>query len=460
MEIRKKTITLVLGLALVLALIYGLWERANRMALANAVEASGHRDFYNLLSSVEQSHVHLGKALASSSPRQQAVHLTEAWNKAAAAQLSLSQPPMPQMKPLNTSKFLAKTSDYAHYLAQKLARGQDLTPEEREQLGRLREEMKKLAGDLRQTESQVAQKGIRWSSFYGTQMPQPLKTIARISLPVQATPSPLEGLINADRRLQTMPSLNYDGPFSDHLERPQPLGLPPGTPSQEEAEAKALDFAQKASSVPFRREEVRRTEGIIPTYSFRLVDSRNPRKVNVDISRHGGVVVSLLNGRPVNPPALNEEMALEKALSFLEAQGFNNMQPTYSIRSGNSQVFTFAPREKGVILYPDQIKVKVALDNGEIVGWDATPYYMAHHHRDLLSPRITPEQAKAKIPSPLEVLGVQLALIPLPGGIEKLAYEVHTKMDDTHYLNYIDALTGEEEKVLQIIDVPGGRLTM
>jgi len=118
------------------------------------------------------------------------------------------------------------------------------------------------------------------------------------------------------------------------------------------------------------------------------------------------------------------------------------------------------PREKGVILYPDQIKVKVALDNGEIVGWDATPYYMAHHHRDLPSPRITPEQAKAKIPSPLEVLGVQLALIPLPGGIEKLAYEVHTKMDDIHYLNYIDALTGEEEKVLQIIDVPGGRLTM
>lgn len=458
----RKITTLVLALALMLAVGWGLWERANRLSLANAVEASGQRDFYNLLSYVEQAQVSMGKFLASSSPRQQAVHLTEAWNQAAAAQHALSQLPTPGIKPINTSKFLAQTSDYSNYLAQKLARGDEITPQEREQLVRLREEMKRLVADLRQTENQVAAKNLRWSSFYSTRMPKPLKTIARFAVPAQAQPSPLDGFVNADRRLQTLPSLNYDGPFSDHLEKPRPLGLKGGQVAQNVAEQKALTFAGDASGGgSYRIHTVRTSNGLLPTYAVNLVDDRRAGvTVNVDVSKQGGEIVSLLNTRSVDTPTLNGVQALERATAFLKSRGFADMQPTYTVRSGNSQVITFAAKKDNVILYPDQIKVKVALDNGEIIGWDATPYYMAHHERQLPRPQLTPDEARAKISSSLKVEGVRLALIPLPGGIEKLTYEVKTKLDDTHYLVYINALTGEEEKVLQIIDVPGGQLTM
>ncbi|WP_258360830.1 germination protein YpeB [Moorella sulfitireducens (nom. illeg.)] len=458
---KRRLTTILLTLALLLAVGWGLWERTNRLTLANAVEAGGQRDFYNLLSYVEQAQVSMGKSLASSSPRQQAVHLTEAWNQAAAAQLSLSQLPTPGIKPINTSKFLSQTSDYSNYLAQKLARGEEITPQEREQLVRLRDEMKRLAADLRQAESQVASKNLRWSSFYSVQMPQPLKTIARLAVPAEARPGPLDGFVNADRRLQTLPSLNYDGPFSDHLEKPRPLGLKGSEIAQAEAERRAQAFANDASGSNYRVQATRTSNGLLPTFALNLIDNRRANvTVHIDVSKQGGEIISLLNTRPVGSPTLDAAKALERARAFLEAHGFANMQPTYTVRTGNSQVITFAAKEGDVILYPDQVKVKVALDNGEITGWDATPYYMAHYDRQLPEPKLTPAEARAKISPGLKVEGVRLALIPLPGGIERLTYEVKTKLDDTYYLSYINAVTGEEEKVLQIIDVPGGQLTM
>ena len=457
----RKLSTILLSLALLLAIGWGLWERANRLTLANAVEAGGQRDFYNLLNYVEQAQVSMGKTLASSSPRQQAVHLTEAWNQAAAAQHSLTQLPTPGFKPVNTSKFLSQTSDYSNYLAQKLARGEEMTPQERQQLASLREEMGRLAADLHQTEGQVAGKTLRWSSFYGFRMPSLPRTIAGRALPVEARPGPLDGFVNTDRRLQTLPSLNYDGPFSDHLEKQRPLGLGGGEVTQAEAERRAMNFSNAASNSNYRVQATRTSNGRIPTFSLRLLDSRRPNvTTHIDVSKQGGQIVSLLNTRPVGAPTLDAAAALEKARAFLQAQGFTGMQPTYTVRTDNNQVITFAAREGDVILYPDQVKVKVALDNGEITGWDATPYYMSHHKRDLPRPKLTPEQARAKINPGIKVEGVRLALIPLPGGQEKLTYEVKTKMDNTYYLNYINALTGEEEKVLQIIDVPGGQLTM
>ncbi|MDN5361934.1 MAG: spore germination protein [Moorella sp. (in: firmicutes)] len=457
----RKLSTLFLALALLVAVGWGLWERANRLTLANAVEAGGQRDFYNLLNYVEQAQVSMGKSLASSSPRQQAVHLTEAWNQAAAAQNSLSQLPTPGFKPVNTSKFLSQTSDYNNYLAQKLARGEEMTPQEWQQLANLKAEMERLAASLHQTEGQVAGKALRWSSFYGTRMPALPRTIARLAVPAQASPGPLDGFINTDRHLQTLPSLNYDGPFSSHLEKQQPLGLGGGEVAQAEAERRATNFSNAASNSTYRVQAIRTSNGRIPAFALRLMDNRRPNvTVNVDVSKQGGQIISLLNTRPVTAPALDASTAQEKARAFLKSQGFGDMQPTYTVRTDNNQVITFAAKEGDVILYPDQVKVKVALDNGEITGWDATPYYMAHHERDLPRPRLTADQARAKINPGVKIEGTRLALIPMPGGSEKLTYEIKTRLDNTSYLTYINAQTGEEEKVLQIVDVPGGQLTM
>ncbi|MDK2820486.1 MAG: spore germination protein [Clostridia bacterium] len=462
LSLTRKVTTIILSLALLLAISWGFWERANRMSLSNAVEAAGQRDFYNLLNYTEQAQVSMGKFLASNSPRQQAVHLTEAWNQAAGAHLSLSQLPTPDIRLINISKFLAQTSDYSNYLARKLARGDELTKQEIKQLIRFRNEMEGLTKELHKIEDQVSNKTIRWSSYYGTRMPQPLKTIANLAVPVEGKPGPLDGFVRTDRHLKNLPTLNYDGPFSDHLEKRKPLGLTGSNISQNEAGRKATAFANDASNSNYNINSTRTSNGRIPAFAFNLIDKNRANvNVNIDVSKQGGQIISMLNTRPVDVPKLDANRVVERATSFLKAHGFDNMEPTYSIRQDNNQLITFAAKEDNIIIYPDQIKVKVALDNGEITGWDATQYYMSHNeNRKIPEPKLTMEEARKKLSPQVKVDNTRLALIPLPGGIEKLCYEFSTKFDDTRYLIYINALTGEEEDILQIVDVPGGQLTM
>jgi len=106
------------------------------------------------------------------------------------------------------------------------------------------------------------------------------------------------------------------------------------------------------------------------------------------------------------------------------------------------------------------VKVKVALDNGQIVGVDAYAYVMSYHDRDLPKPRIAKEEAAKKVSSRLKVRGTRLAVIPLASGREVLAWENDTDLNGDRFLVYINAMTGEEEQILKMIDVDGGTLTM
>jgi len=150
----------------------------------------------------------------------------------------------------------------------------------------------------------------------------------------------------------------------------------------------------------------------------------------------------------------------KKALDFLTKRGFKNMTSAYSEKYENAAIFNFVPLQSGAIIYPDMVKVKVALDNGEVVGFDAKGYYMNHRDRDLKPPKLTEEEAMKKLSRNLKVQSSRLAVIPLENKVEVLTYEFKgTHAGDTFYV-YIDASTGKEVKVLQQVKTYKGDLTM
>jgi germination protein YpeB len=112
-----------------------------------------------------------------------------------------------------------------------------------------------------------------------------------------------------------------------------------------------------------------------------------------------------------------------------------------------------------VLIYPDLLKVKVALDNGEIVGFDAYQYIMSHRKRDIPKPKLTEAEARKKVSGRLNVERVKLAIIPLPGDKEQLCYEFKGKYNQSDYFVYINADTGYEENILKIIKDEDGTLT-
>ena len=104
------------------------------------------------------------------------------------------------------------------------------------------------------------------------------------------------------------------------------------------------------------------------------------------------------------------------------------------------------------------VKVKVALDTGEIVGFDASAYYLNHQDRDIKMPKIDDAEAKSKIKTNFNIDSTRLALIP-KGKEEILCYEFKGKYKDSDFIVYINSQTGQEEQILQIIKNDNGTLT-
>ena len=111
-------------------------------------------------------------------------------------------------------------------------------------------------------------------------------------------------------------------------------------------------------------------------------------------------------------------------------------------------------------MYPDLIKVKVALDNGDVLGIETTGYLNSHEERNLPVVKISKEESKKNINPKLEVASEGLAVIPTEFQTEIFCWEFKGKVDDTEFLVYINAETGREEDILIIQNTPDGILTM
>ena len=111
-------------------------------------------------------------------------------------------------------------------------------------------------------------------------------------------------------------------------------------------------------------------------------------------------------------------------------------------------------------MYPDLIKIKVALDNGEILGIETTGYLSNHEERNLKTAKITKEEAKKKLNKNLNIMSEKMAVIPTEYKTEIFCYEFKGKIDDREFIVYINAETGEEEDILVIYNTPNGVLTM
>ena len=136
------------------------------------------------------------------------------------------------------------------------------------------------------------------------------------------------------------------------------------------------------------------------------------------------------------------------------------MKETYYLKQDGIVTINYAYEQNGIVMYPDLIKLKIALDNGEILGIETTGYLNSHYERNLTEPKITKEQAKSSLNQDLEIFSEGLAVIPTEWKTEILCYEFKGRIDDTDFLGYINAETGREENILVIVDTPNGTLTV
>ena len=128
---------------------------------------------------------------------------------------------------------------------------------------------------------------------------------------------------------------------------------------------------------------------------------------------------------------------------------------------GNVLTVTFCAAQDGVICYPDMVKLSVAMDTGELLRFDATEYRTCHTRRELEPPAMSEAEAAARVPEGLRLLEQRLAVIPSAGTEERFCRELICESDaGEHYLLYFNARTGEQERILLLIEDESGTLAL
>jgi len=444
-------VAVVLAAALILASFFGYNTYTEKKQYQTFLQNSYQRSFRELVTNVENIKLLLEKAEVSASPQQSSALMSQTWMQSYSAAENLGQLPITHVSLSKTEKYLNQVGDYSYSLSRNGARNKNMTEKDMDQISKLRAYAGELLGELHNMEEDVARGKIRFGE---------IRKKGRLALRRASKDAVEVSFGNIEDKFSEYPSLIYDGPFSDNVIEGKPKGLDGEDVSLEKAKEKAKKFVgeDKAGKII----ETSSGKGKIHTYGLEVSpkDKEKGNPINIDITKKGGYVLWMLNPRDIPEKKLTDQQASDKAKKFLKEQGFGDLTETYFLKNDNTTTITFIGVTKdGVLIYPDLLKVKVALDNGEIVGFDAYQYLMSHRKRDIPKPRLTEEEARKKVSPRIKVERVKLAIIPMPGNKEQLCYEFKGKYNNFDYFVYINAEDGSEENILRIIKDENGTLT-
>lgn len=440
-----------IGTILILIIIIGmLVYRMYNMNTDTKNEQNTSYDmaFYQLIDYVENVENFLAKATISTSSEAGAETLTHVWREADLAVSCLSQLPL-NIEQLNkTAKFLNQVSEYSYSLSRKNIYKEELKQEDLDNLNELHKYSLELRDNLNDIADKLSSGQIAWQEVKNNdgEYTRQVDNISQISF------------TDIDNNFNEFAGLIYDGAFSEHIELAEKKGLPDQEISEEEAENIIKDiYKDKIENI---QKNGLIEQGNIPVYQFEIKEKDKEEKTYISISKKGGKIVLLNKNREVIDENLSREEANQIGKDYLKNIGFPDMVETYYQTQENIITINYVYEQNKIAVYPDLIKVKVALDNGEILGIESTGYLNSHEQRTDTKATITKEQAKAKLNPKLEIQSEKLAIIPTEWKTEILCYEFKGKVDETEFLVYINAKNGREENILVIIETPGGVLTM
>ena len=364
------------------------------------------------------------------------------WRESAGAKSALSSLPVSDLQMDNTYRFLSQVGDYAMTISKKVANGGELSFGEEQDA----ETLRLYAGRLREYVDGIQQQ------IQDGQLDILALPTTHQGGDTKGSKSNGFGFEDVEQTMTGYPTLIYDGPFSDHLLDRAPRftrGMEAVTPDD------ALAIAAEASGL--RTSDLTRGDdenSNMPSYTF------NAPGITIGVTKAGGVVSYLINDREIGQQRMSIDGVLQRGLQYLEMLGIPDMRATYYETNDGICTVNYASTSGDIILYPDLVKVGVALDDGSIVFYDARGYIGNHRERSFPAPVLTAEEAAGSVNDSLYIRTSRLALIPTLGGNEVLTYEfLCVTEDEQKLLVYVNTENGAEEQIFLLLETPNGTLT-
>jgi len=436
-----RVITFAVAAAAVLLVKNLMLMKENRSALLS-IENNYSRAIEELSAAADNIRNTLQKELYAGTADMHSKLSQQLWRDSSTAKAALAQLPVEELQLENTYKFLSQVGNYALSVSEKVREGKEVSRQEYDDLSKLYDFSKKLCNDMWALENDIADGKVS--------LTKPSKSSQE-----KSPPSVTDGFTDFEEGFDSYPTLIYDGPFSDHIMEKQPLMI---KGKENVTQDVAHRRASGALGIDIEKLDITLTEnGKMPSFLFTVRDG----SASCAVTKQGGYISYFLKSRDVIEKNISRDEALTAADKCLDSIGISSMKRTYHEEIGNILTVNYAYRQGDVCCYTDLIKVSVAMDNGEIIAYDARGYLVNHCTREFSQELKSVLDLQKKVSPHLTVLSRQLAVIPSDSEEELLCYEYKCETaDGTHVLVYFNALTGKEEQILILFESESGTLTM
>ncbi len=423
--------------------VWGYQEHNEKNSILINAENQYQRAFHDLNYHVNKLHDELGKSVVLNSRKQISPCLTNVWRLSYTAQNDLGQLPLSLMPFNKTEEFLSNVADFSYEVAVRDLQKQPLSEKEYKMLNSLYDHSKNIQTELNTVQTKVIDSKLRWMEVESA--------LAKQKEPGDNTI--VDGFTTMDKKVQEFPEMDWGVTVTTmNKKRQQRIqGVSGKSITEEEAKEIAKKFVGHISKGATIEVDKNGKGMQYNAYSVRITGKNKEAPINLDITKKGGQVVWLLNERNVQNEKISLDEAERSAQKFLQAKGYGNMVASERDTYGGLGIFTFVPKEKDVVIYPDAVTVKVALDNGDVNGFHSVEYLFNHKQRKMNGPKVTAEKARTMINPHVKIKGHQMALIQGKNdGKEVLVHEFRGDYKNDHYLIYINAENGDEEEVIKM----------
>ncbi|MEH7441721.1 germination protein YpeB [Bacillus sp. JJ1122] len=416
---------------------WGYQEHREKTAILINAENNYQRAFHDLTYQIDLLNDKIGTTLAMNSRSSLSPQLAEVWKITSQAHGDVGQLPLTLLPFNKTEEFLANIGNFSYKAAIRDLDKEPLTEKEYGTLKTLYKQSGEIQQDLRQVQYMVLKNNLRWMDVELALATEKGKTDNTI----------IDGFKTVEKTVEGYSETDF-GPAQINLQiRDENFKKLQG---KKISKNDAIKITRRYASIGNTGKVKVEENGKGSDYGFYSVSILNPKtnlEASMDITKKGGYPIWFLLDRDVKKQVISLNDASNKAITFLKDNKFTNLDLFESAQYDNIGVFTFVGNEGGVRIYPDAIKMKVALDNGEIIGFSAEDYLKSHKTRKIPEAGISVEEAKTKINPNLKIMDQTKAIILNDLNAEVLCYEILGVLGEDTYRIYINAEDGTEEKV-------------
>lgn len=430
----------ILGLSTI-GLAIGCGITANQAnGYGTQIESIYKKNYYELVDNTNSADMKISKLLASDNATYQAKMLTQVSQEAQDMQNNISALPLTGDNILQSVRFVNQMAGFCQTLEEKIAQGGKLSESDLKTLREMHDSLTQMKTYL----NQMSQKMLSGYSI--------MKASNKMNGDTDQFTLDFEGVKAADA---DYPTMIYDGPFSDSVVNAKVLGLKGSEVSKEEAYKHVDKMFKNIQSLKYAGE----TDGKFSTYNFELVNT-DGRNMYVQVTKIGGNILTISGHVDSDQKNIDMQRAEKIALDFAKENGINGGKVVWDEELESQAYFNIAPTENGVILYPDLVKVKVDMEKGDVIGYDAISYFTNHTKRNLTAGGVGIDLARERVDSSFAVQQGRLVLAPLEFNREVLCYEFEATRDGATYYIYYNAATGKEENILKVVETDDGSKLM